>query len=430
MRVAWFHPFSGIAGDMALGSLVDAGADTDEVRAMLEVLNLPGWALEAEPVLRGGIAGTKIHVRIAESTVVRTAASIDALVAAAPLPDRVAERARLVFAALARAEGKLHRSEPAQVHFHEVGGTDAIIDVVGTCAALEVLRIDTVRSAPVVTGTGMVRAAHGIIPNPSPAVVELLRGAPTRGVEVPVELTTPTGAAILAALVDRWGALPAMQVEGHGFGAGTRELDGRPNLTEVVIGEAATAAIVDGQPVVELATNVDDVTGEVLAHTVAALLDAGAHDAWLVPATMKKGRPGHVLHALVDVAVLDAVRDTIVAETGTLGVRITRSERWTEPRHVDTVGSELGDVRVKVSAHRVKAEYDDAARLAEARRKPLRDVQADLEAAWRRNSGDHAESPAVQAHDQEHPHGHAHAHDHTHDEDLGWSEEGPADPVA
>lgn len=429
MRVAWFHPFSGVAGDMALGSLIDAGADINEVRSMLDLLNLPGWSLDAEPVLRGGIAGTKIHVHIAESTVVRTAASIDALVAAAPLPERVAERARLVFAALARAEGKLHRSEPAQVHFHEVGGTDAIIDVVGTCAALEVLGIDTVRSASVATGTGMVRAAHGIIPNPSPAVVELLRGAPTRGVEVPVELTTPTGAAILAALVDRWGALPAMRIEAHGFGAGTRELDGRPNLTQVVIGETEGAAIVDGQPLVELATNLDDVTGEVLAHTVAALLDAGAHDAWLVPATMKKGRPGHVLHALADVAVLDAVRDAIVAETGTLGVRLTRIGRWTEPRHFDTVASELGEARVKVSAHRVKAEYDDAARLAEARRAPLREVQADLEAAWRRNSGDTAESGPIPVHDHAHPH-HEHGHGHTHDDDHGWSEEGPADPVA
>ena len=444
MTIAWFHPFSGIAGDMALGSLIDAGADIAAVREMLQALAIDGWSLDAESTLRGGIAGTKVHVRIAATTVVRTAASIDALVAAAPLADRVRDRARLVFAALARAEGRLHHSVPAQVHFHEVGSTDAIIDVVGTCAALESLGVDAVFSGPVVTGTGMVRAAHGIIPNPSPAVVELLDGAPTRGIDESMELTTPTGAAILAALVDGWGPMPAMTITGHGFGAGARELEGRPNLTQVVIGEATLAAgppsALDlGAPVIELTTNLDDVTGEVLAHTISALLDAGAHDAWLVPATMKKGRPGYELHALADIAVADAVRGVLVAETGTLGVRSARLERWTAPRHIETVGSELGEGRVKISASRIKAEYDDAARLAEARRAPLREVQAELEAAWRRNAGVEHGSESTphlahshehdhdHAHPHEHSHGHTHSHDHGHD---GWHEEGPADPVA
>jgi uncharacterized protein (TIGR00299 family) protein len=426
MRVAWFHPFSGIAGDMALGSLVDAGADLDEVRAMLGGLSISDWDLSAEPVLRAGIAGTKIHVRVQASSVVRTAASIDALVAAAPLPDRVRDRARLVFAALARAEGRLHRSDPAQVHFHEVGSTDAIIDVVGTCAALEVLGVDRVASAPVATGTGMVRAAHGIIPNPSPAVVELLAGAPTRGIDVPVELTTPTGAAILAALVDVWGPLPPLAITAQGFGAGTTELDHRPNLTQVVVGDADDAALVEGQPVVLLETNLDDVTGEVVAHAVAALIEAGAHDAWVSPVLMKKGRPGHVVHALADVAGAERVRRVLVAETGSLGVRGQRLERWPEARTLHAVEAEVGSGTVKVSAHRTKAEFDDAARLAEERRLPLRAVQAALEDAWRRNA-EIDDAPHVHEHPHPHEHGHPHPHEHLH---ADWSEEGPADPVA
>lgn len=426
MTVAWFHPFSGIAGDMALGSLVDAGAEFAEVRAMLSTLTLPGWEVSAEDVLRGGIAGTKIHVRVEASSVVRTAASIDALVAAAPLPDRVRDRARLIFAALARAEGRLHRSDPAQVHFHEVGSIDAIIDVVGTCAALEILGVDRVVSAPVATGTGMVRAAHGIIPNPSPAVVELLSGAPTRGVDVPVELTTPTGAAILAALVDVWGPLPALTIASQGFGAGTSEIPDRPNLTQVVIGDADAATLVEGQPVVLLETNVDDVTGEVLAHTVASLLAAGAHDAWLTPVLMKKGRPGHVVHALADVAVADAVRRILVAETGSLGVRGQRLERWPEARTLESVDSDAGVGQVKVSAHGIKAEFDDAARLAEQRRLPLREVQAALEEAWRRNT-----EAVPHAHDHSPGHPHSHLHPHPHEPlQSSWSEEDPADPVA
>lgn len=435
MSIAWFHPFSGIAGDMALGSLVDAGADLDEITTLLGALAIDGWSLDAEPVLRGGIAGTKVHVHIARSSVVRTAASIDALVAAAALPDRVRDRARLVFAALARAEGRLHRSEPARVHFHEVGGTDAIIDVVGTCAALEVLGVEHVTSAPVVTGTGMVRAAHGIIPNPSPAVVELLIGAPTRGIDETVELTTPTGAALLAALVDTWGPMPALAVTHHGFGAGSRELNGRPNLTQVVIGTPDAGGLGTAQPLVELSTNLDDVTGEVLGHTVAALLAAGALDAWVVAAVMKKGRPGHVLHALVDETDANRVRQVMVTETGTLGVRAVRTDRWTEPRHVATVDAEVGAARVKVSANRVKAEFDDAARLAEARRAPLREVQAALEEAWRRHDT-HEHDPAHE-HDRSRVHGHDHGHDHVHDHGHahdgdagGWLEEGPADPVA
>ena len=384
MNVAWFHCFSGIAGDMALASLLDAGADLDEVLALLERVPLSGWQLDVEPVLRAGVAATRIHVRTADDGVVRTYAHISGLIDEARLPPRVRDRAQSTFATLARAEGHLHRRPPEQVHFHEVGGIDAIVDVVGVCAALEVLGVDDVRASPVATGTGMVRTSHGVLPNPAPAVVELLQGVPTYGRDVGVELTTPTGAAILAANASGYGPLPAMTIAATGFGAGARDLDGLPNVTQVVLGTAvADAADERGQPVLLLEVNVDDATGEVLAHAVAALLDAGAHDAWVTPIVMKKGRPAFTVSALADPALADPVGRVLTQETGSLGVRQHRLERWPAARAMAEVEVGGVPVRVKVSAGRVKVEHDDAARAARRIGMPLREVLSRAEAAWR-----------------------------------------------
>ncbi len=277
-----------------MGALIDAGADVDEVRALCERLPVGGWALEAEATMRSGIGGVKVHVHAEPSTVVRTAAHISGMVEEARLPDRVRRRALATFDALAQAEGHLHRRPPESVHFHEVGGIDAIVDVVGTCAALEVLDIDEVDASPVAQGIGMVRSAHGLLPIPAPAVVELLRGAPTYQLDVAMELTTPTGAALLAALVTEWGPMPALTIDRTGFGAGTADLGERPNLVQVIVGDRS-AELTEGQPVVLLEANVDDATGETLAHAVAELLSAGAHDAWLTPILMKKGRPAYTV---------------------------------------------------------------------------------------------------------------------------------------
>ena len=384
MTLCWFHCLSGIAGDMALGSLVDAGADLDEVRTLLARLPVSGWELDVEPVLRAGIAATKVHVHAEETPVVRTYAHISALVEEARLPERLRARAQATFAAMAQVEGRLHRRPPEQVHFHELGGVDTIIDVVGTCAALEVLDVVDVHASPVATGTGMVRSAHGALPNPAPAVVELLRGAPTYGRDTPVELTTPTGAALLAALVKGWGPLPPMRISATGYGAGTREIEGLPNAVQVVLGQALPgAAHQPGQPLVLLEANVDDVTGEVLAHAVAALLDAGAADAWLTPVVMKKGRPAHTLSVLADPALADALASLMVHETGTLGVRSSTVERWPAARRAATVDVAGLPVGVKVSAGRVKVEQADAARVARRTSLPLREVLSRAEEAWR-----------------------------------------------
>lgn len=397
--MAWFHCYAGIAGDMALGSLIDAGADVQEVLALLERLPFRGWHLRAEPVLRAGLAATRALVAVTDDVVVRTHAHIVGLVEEARLPARVTRRALGAFAALAEVEGRLHRRPPEQVHFHEVGSHDTIIDIVGTACALEVLDVDVVTSSPVATGTGTVRTAHGFLPNPSPAVVRLLHGVPTWGRDIAVELTTPTGAAILAAMATGYGPLPAMRITATGFGAGGHELDGLPNCTQVVVGESLAGAGTPGQPVVVLEANLDDATGETLAHTVGALLDAGALDAWITPVVMKKGRPGHMVSALADPALVASLADVLRVETGTLGVRATTQQRWPATRAVEDVEVEGARVRVKVSPGRVKVEQADAARVAARSGLPLREVSWRAESAWRRRVEGTAASPTDESSD-------------------------------
>ena len=390
-RPPWYNCYSGISRDKPLGALQDDRADVDEVRALVDRLPVDGWTLQAEPVLRCGLAGTKVEVGATETTVHRTAANILAMIGEAMLPDRVARRALSVFEALAEVEGRLHDRPPSQVHFHEVGALDSIVDVVGTCAALEVLDVDEVWSSSVATGQGMVRSAHGLIPVPAPATVGLLAGAPTHGTDVPYELTTPTGAALLAALATGWGALPPLVVEATGYGAGDRDLEGRPNLTQVVVGTATDEVVGvpgSGQPLTRLDVNVDDATGETLAHAVAECLSAGARDAWVTPIVMKKGRPAHVVSALCDPAAVATVAGVLTAETGSLGVRAHGVERWATARTMHEVEVDGYTVVIKVSAGRAKAEPDDAARVARATGRPLREVVSLAEETWRRSSGD------------------------------------------
>jgi uncharacterized protein (TIGR00299 family) protein len=377
---------------MTLGSLVDAGADTDELVKLLARIPIGGWSLEFEPVLRNGLAATQAVVGANDDGVVRTFMHVIGIVEEARLPERVRARAVGAFTVLAEVEGRLHRRPPAQVHFHEVGGHDAIVDVVGSAIALELLDIDLVSASAVVNGTGVVRTAHGILPNPAPAVVELLAGIPTVGRDVNVELTTPTGAAMLRAWGSAFGPMPAMTIEASGFGAGVRELEGTPNCTQVVIGTAAAtegaATGPAGQPLVVLESNLDDATGETLAHAVANLLEAGALDAWIHPVVMKRGRPGHVLSVLCDPALAGQLSEVMTTETGTLGVRASGVQRWATERQPGVAEVEGLPVRVKVSPGRVKAEYSDAARVARITGLPLIEVAARAEADFRSSSPD------------------------------------------
>jgi len=380
----WFHCFAGIAGDMALGACLDAGAPLDEVVAILERLPVSGWVLETELVMRGGLAATKAEVRAKPDGITRTYGHIAGLIEEARLPERVRERSQRVFRLLAETEGRLHRRPTASVHFHEVGGIDAIVDIVGTCAALETLGVDEVMASTVRVGTGMVRTSHGLLPNPAPAVVDLLKDAPVVGLDVNVELTTPTGAALLAGLSSGYGPMPAMRLLCSGFGAGTKELGSLPNLLQLAVGEQPAADATPGQPLALLEANLDDVSGEVVAHAVDALLAAGARDAWTAHVIMKKGRPGVILSALAELSDAPRLRDLIGRETGTLGVRVSAVDRWPFARQTEEVEVEGLPVRIKRAAQRVKVEYDDAARVARRTGLPLREVVSRAEAEARR----------------------------------------------
>jgi uncharacterized protein (TIGR00299 family) protein len=397
MITAWFHCFAGIAGDMALGACLDAGAPLDEVREILGRLPVRGWDLSTEPVLRGGLAATRVVVEAKEDTVARTYSHIAGLLEEARLPERVRDRSGRVFRVLAEAEGRLHRRPVEQVHFHEVGSLDAIVDVVGTCAALETLGVDEVTASPVAVGTGMVRTAHGMLPNPAPAVVDLLRGAPLAGVDLNVELTTPTGAALLAGLCHRFGPLPPMRLISAGFGAGTKDIEAMPNLLHLAVGEAVGAGVeaeaTPGQPLALLEANLDDVSGEVVAHAVDAALDAGALDAWTTAVTMKKGRPGVIVALLCQLPDAPRMRDLLAHETGTLGVRISQLERWPFARSVEEVEVEGMPIRIKRAARRVKVEYEDAARVARRTGLPLREVVSRAEAEARDQRPDREPDP-------------------------------------
>ncbi len=382
-NLAWFHCFSGIAGDMALGALIDAGADLDEVRSLLARLPVDGWELTAESVLRGGMAATNVSVRAEQTSVHRTAAHITGMIEEARLPERLTRRAVRLFEALAAVEGRLHGRPPEQVHFHEVGAIDSIIDTVGVCAALEILDIDEVASSPVATGLGMVRSAHGMIPNPAPATIALLEQVPSYGVDTHVELTTPTGAALVSTLGVEFGPLPAMRVLASGFGAGDATIENRPNLLQVVLGERVES-LASGQTVTLLETNVDDLSGEALADAIASLIEAGAHDAWVTPIVMKKGRPAYTVSAIANVGLANQIAKVLIAATGSFGVRGRQIDRWPAERSMGEVEVEGRTVAVKVGPGRVKVEHDDAMRVARQTGLAVRDVVSLAEEAYRR----------------------------------------------
>lgn len=391
-RALWVNPTLGIAGDMWTAALLDVGADETFVRTQLSLLELPGWSLRTESVTRRGLVATRVVVDAEDHDHHRPWSRIDALLAGAGLDPRVAGFARAVFRALATAEATVHGIEVDEVHFHEVGAIDAIVDIVGGVAAVVSLGIDRVVAAPVGLGGGTAAMAHGTVPVPAPAVLELLVGAPTVPVDTPLETATPTGVALLVSLVDDWGPPPAGTVLGTGRGAGSRDPDSHPNVVTAVLIDTGTistgtistaAADASEAEATLLETNLDDVTPEVLAHTLQAAIDAGADDAWLTPIVMKKGRPAHLLSVLCRPELTDELRRLVAAATGTLGIRERRLTKHELERSTATVQVQGHTISIKVGPHGAKPEHEDVAAAAAATGRTVRDVSAAALAAHR-----------------------------------------------
>ncbi len=395
-RTVWFNCCAGVAGDMLLASLIDAGADRLAVMDAWAALGVDGFAATWERVQRCGVSSLWTNLAIDrehdhghheahghdEAHGHRPAGEVVAMIEAADLPARVRDDAVSVYRALAAVEGAIHDMDPEHVELHEVGALDSILDVVGVCAALHALGIDRIVYSPIALGHGTVQTAHGTLPNPVPAVSRMLAtaGAATVGVDTTMELSTPTGVALLTVLGERCGPMPSMTVASTGFGAGTADPRGRPNVVQAIVGtEASGGGTEGGRPCHLVEANVDDVTGEVLAHTITEIIAAGAHDAWATPIVMKKGRPAHTVHALCDEATFDEVRRVMISETGTLGVRASTVHRWPQRRRDAVVEIDGQPIRLKLGDDRVKVEHDDARAAAVALGRPLRAVIAEAE---------------------------------------------------
>ncbi|MPZ88872.1 MAG: nickel pincer cofactor biosynthesis protein LarC [Nitriliruptorales bacterium] len=388
-RLGHVDPFSGASGDMLLGAAIDAGAGVGAVRGVLAGLRLDGWHLEAAEVTRGGIGATVVRVQADEAAPARDWAAIRRLLVEADLPEPVRRRALATFERLAAAEARIHRVPPERVHFHEVGGVDAIVDVVGVCAGLYLLGLERLSASPVPLGSGSVHTTHGELPVPAPAVLELLRGCAVVGLDTGGELCTPTGAALLAEWVDRWGPPPAMTVESAGYGGGRRD-PARPNVLRLILGgpiDRGGQAAVERLEVIE--ATVDDLPGEIVPLVLEAARAAGARDAWVRQVLMKKGRPGVEIVCLVEPARAGAVSEVLFRHTTTLGVRRFPVERQALAREFVTVAVGDHPVRLKIgrlggAVVNVKPEFGDCAAVATATGQPVKDVMASARGAWRK----------------------------------------------
>jgi len=384
-RVGWFHCLAGASGDMMLGALVDAGVPLDVIQEAVDALPVERVEVTAEEVTRHGLGATKVTVRVARSTVIRTWPHVKQLLESAELALPVRARALSVFERLALAEAHVHRTSPDLVHFHEIGGLDAFADIVGTAAGLHHLGLDAIHASPVATGMGMTRGEHGMLPVPTPAVLELLKGAPIYSGGVPFELCTPTGAALLAGTVTAWGEMPELVVSAVGSGAGERDFEQVPNVLRLVVGDAVESRAT-GDVGVVLEANVDDLDPRLWPGVVSALLDAGASDAWLTPIQMKKGRPAVTVSVLTPPARVEALRRVLFRETSTIGLREREVTKRSLERSVETVALSDGTpVRVKVArldGQVVNAvpEFDDVATAAAKQERPVKAVLAEANA--------------------------------------------------
>jgi pyridinium-3,5-bisthiocarboxylic acid mononucleotide nickel chelatase len=383
MKIAYFDTIAGISGDMTLGALISAGVSFDELNTELQALGIGGFELQARHVERNGMVATKVDVVISEQPHYhRHLKDIEELIDNSSLTKNVKERSKKIFREVAAAESKVHNTPMEKVHFHEVGAIDSLVDIVGVSICLEKLGIQAVYSSPIKVGNGgMVKSQHGALPVPTPATMEILKDYPILLTDIPFELTTPTGAAIIKALSVGILTAEKIQISSIGYGAGGREIEQLPNLLRVFIGDLEPNYIAD--EIVSIETNIDNMNPEIYPYVIEKLMYAGANDAYLIPILMKKGRPGIILSALVERAKIDRILEIFFRETTTLGVRIQPIERKKLPRGTKQVQTHFGLVSAKViivdGKEQLRVEFEECKRIAAEKNMPLGEVYRKLE---------------------------------------------------
>jgi uncharacterized protein (TIGR00299 family) protein len=395
MTLAYFDCFSGISGDMTLGALVDAGVSIDALRAELARLDLPGYEITSEKVKRSGIAATKVHVIIDQKDQrSRHLSEIEKIIEGSSLSLAVRKNSLRIFERLAAAEAKVHGTTPDKIHFHEVGAVDSIVDIVGSVIGLELLGVTQIMSSAINVGSGMVKTSHGMLPIPAPATAELLLNIPFYQSLTQFELTTPTGAVIISALGSSFGPMPPMKIERIAYGAGDKEFPGMPNFLRLMIGEPVVGYDEDTSIVIE--TNIDDMNPQVYDYLIEKLIQQGAHDVYLTPIIMKKGRPAILLSLLTDKTKSDVLLETIFRETTSIGVRIQEVGRKKLTRDIREVETPYGKIRIKISRRddevlTMTPEYEDCRRIAEERQIPLKQVMEEAKSQFSRRGAERAE---------------------------------------
>ena len=378
MTVAYFDCFSGISGDMVLGALVDLGLDIEDLAGALTSLDLEEFRLESREVMSYGLRGTKVDVVVPESVLVRTFNNIKDLIENSALPEAVKSVSLEIFMRIARAESVIHNKPVDQVHFHEVGAVDSIVDIVGAAYGMHALGIIEVFASPLPLGHGMIKTQHGSIPVPAPAVLEILGDTPTYGRGIPTEIVTPTGAAVVKTLAGAFGTMPPMKLGNIGYGAGTKDI-GVPNLLRVITGERLDFPGEQEQLAYVISTNIDDMNPEFYDYVMERLFGAGAQDVWLTPIQMKKTRPGTIINVLCTPADASDLKRILLEETSTFGLRTSMVMKKAIEREVVEVDTPWGAVRVKIgreSGHvtSVSPEFADCAKIAGEQGVPIKEV--------------------------------------------------------
>ncbi|HDD55725.1 MAG TPA: nickel pincer cofactor biosynthesis protein LarC [Chloroflexi bacterium] len=389
MKALYLDLISGASGDMFLGALIDAGVSVESLFDQLAGLQLDEFELQTKKVQKNGFQATKVDVLVGKQLPERPLPEILEIINKSSLPISIQEQASSIFQHIGKVEAGIHNKSLEEIHLHELGGTDTIVDVTGTLLALDMLEVTRIQASSIPVGSGFIPGAHGQIPLPAPATLGILQDLPIYGLDIQAELVTPTGAALLAALVEDFGPPPAMVLDSIGYGAGARDLP-IPNLLRALIGTPSTSKNGNYQKLIILETNLDDQNPEIYPYVMEQLFQAGALDVCLIPIQMKKNRPGTQIQVLADPAHSEILRNILFQETTTLGIREREVDRFALTRKTRSVATPYGDIEVKISATptgemKISPEYEDCRKLAVEKQIPLREIYRAAISAYQSN---------------------------------------------